>query len=154
MPLRAPLPVSKALRKTHSYLRLRHSRLMKTLSIQRPRPSMEMRIPASFSVVVKAKLVNWLPWSAFCLSSGYAGLIDLPVAPRDNVEDLPRDGALEGPDCIQLGMSFGDAFGNRGLCGWIGLEPSAGDDVEGAVCSMITAPVECGWSFRMTRGPD
>jgi hypothetical protein len=34
---------------------------MKTLSIQRPRPSMEMRMPASFSVVVKAKLVNWLP---------------------------------------------------------------------------------------------
>jgi hypothetical protein len=34
---------------------------MKTLSIQRPRPSMEMRMPASFSVVVKAKLVNWRP---------------------------------------------------------------------------------------------
>ena len=61
MPLRTSLPVSKALRKTHSYLRLRHSRSMKTLSIQRPRPSMEMRMPASFNVVVKAKLVNWLP---------------------------------------------------------------------------------------------
>ena len=61
MPLRALLPVSKALRKTHSYLRLRHSRSMKTLSIQRPRPSMEMRMPASFSVVVKAKLVNCEP---------------------------------------------------------------------------------------------
>src|SRR6185312_265520 len=47
MPLRASLPVSKALRKTHSYLRLRHSRSMKTLSIQRPRPSMEMRMPAA-----------------------------------------------------------------------------------------------------------
>ena len=61
MPLRALLPVSKALRKTHSYLRLRHSRSMKTLSIQRPRPSIEMRMPASFSVVVKAKLVNCEP---------------------------------------------------------------------------------------------
>lgn len=35
MPLRASLPFSKALRKTHSYLRLRHSRSMKMLSIQR-----------------------------------------------------------------------------------------------------------------------
>jgi hypothetical protein len=33
---------------------------MKTLSIQRPRPSIEMRMPASLSVVVKAKLVNWV----------------------------------------------------------------------------------------------
>src|SRR5690606_40839023 len=68
MPLRASLPVSKALRKTHSYLRLRHSRSMKTLSIQRPRPSMEMRMPASFNVVVKAKLVNCDPWSVLKMS--------------------------------------------------------------------------------------
>ena len=33
MPLRASLPVSKAARKTHSYLRLRHSRSMKTLCV-------------------------------------------------------------------------------------------------------------------------
>jgi hypothetical protein len=30
---------------------------MKTLSIQRPRPSIEMRMPASFKVLVKAKLL-------------------------------------------------------------------------------------------------
>src|SRR6478752_1672877 len=120
MPLRAALPVSKALRKTHSYLRLRHSRSMKTLSIQRPRPSMETRIPASFNVVVKAKLVNWLPWTPFCLSSGDAGLIDLPVAPRDDVEDLSRDVALEGPDGIELGMTFGGAPGDVSLCRGIG----------------------------------
>jgi hypothetical protein len=38
---------------------------------------------ASLSVVVKAKLVNWLPWMPFCLSSGYAGLVDLLVPLRD-----------------------------------------------------------------------
>src|SRR5467141_5252064 len=46
-----------------SYFRLRHSRSMKTLSIHRPRPSIEMRTPAAASVPVKAALVNWLPWS-------------------------------------------------------------------------------------------
>src|SRR5260370_22857100 len=33
---------------------------MKTLSIQRPRPSIEIRIPAAASVPVKAALVNWV----------------------------------------------------------------------------------------------
>jgi len=45
----------------HSYFSDRHSRSMKTLSIQRPRPSIEMRISASFKVLVKAKLVNCEP---------------------------------------------------------------------------------------------
>jgi hypothetical protein len=44
-----------------SYLRLRHSRSMNTLSSHRPRPSIEMRTPAPASVPVKAALVNWLP---------------------------------------------------------------------------------------------
>jgi hypothetical protein len=34
---------------------------MKTLSIQRPRPSMLMRTSASRRTLVNAKLVNWLP---------------------------------------------------------------------------------------------
>jgi hypothetical protein len=34
---------------------------MNTLSIQRPGPSIEMRMPASASAPVKAWLVNWLP---------------------------------------------------------------------------------------------
>jgi hypothetical protein len=55
------LPVSKALRKTHSYFSDRHSRSMKTLSTQRPRPSIEMRMPTSFKMLVKAKLVNCEP---------------------------------------------------------------------------------------------
>src|SRR5262249_54619983 len=51
-----------------SYFRLRHSRSMNTLSIHRPRPSIEMRIPEAASVPVKAALVNWLPWSVLKMS--------------------------------------------------------------------------------------
>jgi hypothetical protein len=36
---------------------------MNTLSIQRPRPSIEILTPVAASVAVKAVLVNWLPWS-------------------------------------------------------------------------------------------
>jgi hypothetical protein len=46
-----------------SYLSERHSRSMNTLSIQRPRPSIEMRTPAAASVPVKAAAVSWQPWS-------------------------------------------------------------------------------------------
>ena len=41
---------------------------MNTLSIQRPRPSIEMRTPALISTPVKAALVNWLPWSVLKIS--------------------------------------------------------------------------------------
>src|SRR5438045_172216 len=39
-----------------SYFKLRHSRSMNTLSIQRPRPSIEMRMPAVASMPVKSPL--------------------------------------------------------------------------------------------------
>src|ERR1700690_4026213 len=95
MPASTSLPVSKAFRNTHSYLSDRHSRSMKTLSIQRPRPSIEMRMPASLSVVVKAKLVNCEPWTPFCLSSGDAGLVDLLLPLRDEREHLASEVALD-----------------------------------------------------------
>ena len=41
---------------------------MNTLSIQRPRPSIEMRTSAAISTPVKAALVNWLPWSVLKIS--------------------------------------------------------------------------------------
>jgi hypothetical protein len=41
---------------------------MNTLSIQRPRPSIEMRTPAAISIPVNAALVNWLPWSVLKIS--------------------------------------------------------------------------------------
>ena len=61
MPALASLPVSMAFRNTHSYFNDRYSRPMKTLSIQRPRPSIEMWMPASLKVLMKAKLVNCKP---------------------------------------------------------------------------------------------
>src|SRR3954454_19618382 len=41
---------------------------MKTLSIQRPRPSIEMRTPACCSKPVNRGEVNWLPWSVLKIS--------------------------------------------------------------------------------------
>ena len=41
---------------------------MKTLSIQRPRPSIEMRTPAPVNTPVNAAPVNWLPWSVLKIS--------------------------------------------------------------------------------------
>ena len=41
---------------------------MNTLSIQRPRPSIEMRTPASISPRVNSEPVNWLPWSVLKIS--------------------------------------------------------------------------------------
>ena len=40
---------------------------MKTLSMHRPLPSIEMRVPTRFSRSVQAKDVNWLPWSVFMI---------------------------------------------------------------------------------------
>jgi len=48
VPVLASLPLSKALRKTHSYF-------------SGPRPSIDMRISASFKALVKTKLVNCEP---------------------------------------------------------------------------------------------
>ncbi|TWI18477.1 helix-turn-helix protein [Bradyrhizobium yuanmingense] len=41
---------------------------MNTLSIQRPRPSIEILTPVAASVPMKAALVNWLPWSVLNIS--------------------------------------------------------------------------------------
>ena len=60
-PARNAEPVSNAWRYMHSYFRLRHSRSMNTLSIHRPRPSIEMRTPASRKTPVNRGEVNWLP---------------------------------------------------------------------------------------------
>jgi hypothetical protein len=51
MPALASLPVSKALKNTHLYLSDRHSRSINTLFIQRPRPSIEMRMPSSLKAL-------------------------------------------------------------------------------------------------------
>ena len=43
---------------------------MKMLSMQRPLPSIEIRVPTRFSRSVQTKDVNWLPWSVFMISGG------------------------------------------------------------------------------------
>lgn len=43
---------------------------MKMLSMQRPRPSMEMRTPAALSMEIQPVPVKWLPWSVFMISGG------------------------------------------------------------------------------------
>ena len=45
---------------------------MNTLSIQRPRPSIEIRTPAPFSTSTNRGDVNWLPWS----------VLKIPGAPK------------------------------------------------------------------------
>ena len=41
---------------------------MNTLSIQRPRPSMEIRTPACCNTPMNRGEVNWLPWSELKIS--------------------------------------------------------------------------------------
>ena len=50
-----------AFRCTSSYLIERHNRSMKMLSMKRPRPSIEIAMPAASSMPVKAALVNCAP---------------------------------------------------------------------------------------------
>src|SRR5439155_19096359 len=79
---------------------------MKTLSIQRPRPSMEILIPAAISVPVKAALANWLPWSVLKMSglpkranasssaetqNETSSTARRPVDHRHEVEEAPPD---------------------------------------------------------------
>jgi hypothetical protein len=50
------------------------------LSIQRPRPSIEIWMLACSSTPVKAALVNWLPWDSRQLST--ARLVQSMIATR------------------------------------------------------------------------
>ena len=71
-----------------------------------------MVTPWCRKVPVKSSLVNWLPWTPFCLSSGDLGLIDRLVAPHDEGEDLAGDIAFQGPNGFKLRMPFSNAFGH------------------------------------------
>src|SRR6266511_1372982 len=92
-----------------SCLSERHSRSMNTLSIQRPRPSIEMRTPAALSTPVKAALVNWRPWSVLKISGvpKRASAEHRPARPvhdRDPIEEAPPDrnvGDVRAPDLVR-----------------------------------------------------
>jgi hypothetical protein len=106
-----------------------HSRSMNTLSIQRPRPSIEMRMPASASAPVKAWPVNWLPWTPFCLSSGDTRCVDFLAALRDEREDLSGEVALQGSNGVEFGMPFCYPTSNVVLGSLVGPQASDGDYV-------------------------
>jgi hypothetical protein len=63
-------------------------------------------MPACSSAPVKAWLVNWLPWTPFCLSSGDSGGVDFSATLHDEREDLSSKVTLQGSDGVEFGMPF------------------------------------------------
>jgi hypothetical protein len=96
----------KPLRYTSSRLSERQTRSMKTLSIQRQRPSIETRKPASISTPVEAADVNCERWTPFCLSSGDSGGVDFSATLHDEREDLSSKVTLQNSDGVEFGMPF------------------------------------------------
>src|SRR3954452_19329572 len=85
---------------------------------------------------------RFCPRMPFCLSSSDAGLVNLPLPLRNEREHLTCDVAFEAPDGLQLGMTFGKAFGHVRLRPRIRPQPADGDDVQRAVGRPIPASVE------------
>src|SRR6476646_6692343 len=115
---------------------------MNTLSIQRPRPSMEIATPASARAPVKAAEVNCEPWTPFCLSSGDSCGVDLSAALSDEREDLPGEVALQGSNGVEFVMPLGKSASDVVLGPVVGSQTSDGDDVQRAVGCVISAAVE------------
>src|SRR4051812_39836464 len=63
------------------------------------------------------------PRTPFCVSSGDAGPVDLALSLHNEREHLACDVAFEAPDCLQLGMAFGDALGHVHLRARIRPQP-------------------------------
>lgn len=76
------------------------------------------------------------------MSRGDASLIDLLLPLADQDEHLTSDVAFQAPDHLKLGMALGHALCHVGLGSRVSPEPPDGNDVQGAVSSSITAPVE------------
>src|SRR6516162_1100250 len=114
---------------------------MKTLSIQRPRPSIEMATPALASASVKAAEVNCEPWTPFCLSSGDSSGVDLPPTLRDEREDLSGEITLQGPYSVEFGVPLGHPAGGIVQGSLVGPQASDGDDMERAVGGAVSSAV-------------
>ena len=84
----------------------------------RPRPSIEIR--SSASAPVKAWLMNWPPWTPFCLSSGDSRSVDFPAALSDEREDLSGEVTLQGSNGVEFGMPFGYPTSNIVLGSLVG----------------------------------
>ena len=115
---------------------------MKTLSIQRPRPSIETRTAASISTPAKAARVNWLPWTPFCLSSGDSSGVDFLAALRDAREDLSGEVTLQGSNDVKLRVPFGYSTCDIVFGSLVGAQATNGADVQRAIGGTISSPVE------------
>ena len=92
------------------------------------------------STPVKATLVNWLPWTPFCLSSGDSRSVDFLAALRDEREDLSGKVTLLGSNGIELGMRFGESASDVVLGPLVGSQATDGDDVQRAIGGAISPP--------------
>ena len=86
----------------------------------RPGPSIEIRMPASDSALVKASAVKVEPWTPFCLSSGDSCSVDLPATLSDEREDLSGEVTLQGSNGVEFGMPFGYPTSNIVLGSLVG----------------------------------
>src|SRR5512134_2147469 len=110
-------------------------------------------MPASASRSVYLIERYWLPRTPFCLSSGDAGLVDLLLAARDDVEDLTSDVAFERADGIELGMPLGDAPCHIRLRLRVGSQTNDCNDVQGAVGRSVAAPASADAGSSCRRRP-
>ena len=76
-----------------------------------------------------AWLVNWLPWTPFCLSSGDLRRVDLPAPLSDERKDLSGEVTLQGSNGVELGMPFCYSTSNVALGPLVGPQLSDGDNV-------------------------
>jgi hypothetical protein len=80
--------------------------------MKRPRPSIEIAMPAAASLPAKASAVKAEPWTPFCLSSGDSSGADFLLALHDEGEDLSCKISLQGSNGVEFGMPFGDSTCN------------------------------------------
>ncbi len=115
---------------------------MKMLSMQRPLPSIEIRVPTRFSLSVQTKDVNWPRLTPVQESSRDLALVDLSVSPHDDAKDFARDVSFQATNCFELRVSGRDASGHVILRASIQSQSRDCDNVDCAVRRAITTSVQ------------
>src|SRR5271154_6020681 len=103
---------------------------------------MEQTTPLSAISLWNGSLAYWLPWTPFCLSSGDSRGVDFLAALRDEREDLSGEGALQGSNGVEVGMSFGESASDVVLGPLVGSQATDGDDVQRARGGAISSAVQ------------
>src|SRR6476619_685965 len=85
-----------------SYLSERHSRSMNTLSIQRPRPSIEIWMPAAARLLVKAVEVNCEPWSVLKISGVPKRVFLIVPVYHDGNDSAPTNRPVPNPGSTSI----------------------------------------------------